>query len=366
MYTGNGAAKEFPLPEGADGSEVWLTPPGGDAVRMEEGAAYTVTNGAGLPNAASSMSSREQGSLAVFFVIPPPEGWTVSFEKPTDAEPMTGGYVVVYADGTMRTVSGDPAEMLEQAQTMLTAAKAEREALVKTIAAKAVEISVAAEGAKAVMTARLLNNSALAEKAIEAAAAAVKQDVLKETAEAFEELRDGQKKILIAQEEIRAARKAVLDAVQGSAEKAAKEAKSEVHDCCKEALEAYERIRALKVEMEELAATARNAAADAGREATQSLTTQGNVLLEEIRSVRARLERDVIQETDREERRRNEALEDMRRIRDETAVLARAAARMEGRAQNAADRAAEMSTTGKERGPRRAGTRRAKEEKENG
>ena len=349
MYTGNGVTTEFPLSGGASGSEVWMTPQGGDAIRMEQGTAYTVSGG------------------AVFFNVPPPSGWTVSFEKPEETATMTGGYVVVYADGTMRTVSGDPAEMLEQAQTMLTAAKAEREALVKAIAAKAVEISVAAEGAKAVMTARLLNNSALAEKAIEAAAAAVKQDVLKETAEAFEKLRAGQEKILIAQEEIRAARKAVLDAVQGSAEKAAKEAKSEVHDCCKEALEAYERIRALKVEMEELAATARNAAADAGREATQSLTTQGNVLLEEIRSVRARLERDVIQETDREERRRNEALEDMRRIRDETAALAQGMARIEGRVLSAANETAGDTESTSIPDRRRSGrARRLKEERENG
>ena len=349
MYTGNGAAKEFPLPEGADGCEVWLTPPGGDAILMDKGTAYTVSGG------------------AVFFYVPPPSGWTVSFEKPEETAVMTGGYVVVYADGTMRTVSGDPAEMLEQAQTMLTAAKAEREALVKTIAAKAAEISVAAEGAKAVMTARLLNNSALAEKAIEAAAAAVKQDVLKETAEAFEELRDGQKKILIAQEEIRAARKAVLDAVQGSAEKAAKEAKSEVHDCCKEALEAYERIRALKVEMEELAATARNAAADAKSDVFKNTAAQCETLLNEIRLVRIRLEKDVIQESERHERRRNEALEDMRRIRDETAALARGMARVEGRVLSAANETAGDTESTSIPDRRRSGrARRLKEERENG
>ena len=349
MYTGNGVTTEFPLSGGASGGEVWLTPPGGDAIRMEKGTAYTVSGG------------------AVFFNAPPPSGWTVSFEKPEETAVMTGGYVVVYADGTMRTVSGDPAEMLEQAQTMLTAAKAEREALVKTIAAKAAEISVAAEGAKAVMTARLLNNSALAEKAIEAAAAAVKQDVLKETAEAFVELRDGQKKILIAQEEIRAARKAVLDAVQGSAEKAAKEAKSEVHDCCKEALEAWERIRALTPELETLVTNAKNAAAMARQEVLNGMAPRCETLLDEIRAVRARLERDVIQETDREERRRNEALEDMRRIRDETAALARGMARIEGRVLSAANETAGDTESSSIPDSRRSGrARRLKEERENG
>lgn len=349
MYTGNGVTTEFPLSGGASGGEVWMTPPGGDAIRMEKGTAYTVSGG------------------AVFFNVPPPSGWTVSFEKPEETATMTGGYVVVYADGTMRTVSGDPAEMLEQAQTMLTAAKAERETLTRLVAAKTAEISLLAETAKTTMNNRLLNNSALAEKAIKAAAAAVKQDVLKETAEAFEELRDGQQKILIAQEEIRAARKAVLDAVQGSAEKAAKEAKSEVHDCCKEALEAYERIRALKVEMEELAATARNAAADAKSDVFKNTAAQCETLLNEIRLVRIRLEKDVNQEAERHERRRNEALEDMRRIRDETAALARGMARIEGRVLSAANETAGDTESTSIPDRRRSGrARRIKEERENG
>ena len=347
MYTGNGVTTEFPLSGGAGGGEVWLTPPGGDAIRMEKGTAYTVSGG------------------AVFFNVPPPSGWTVSFEKPEGTAAMTGGYVVVYADGTMRTVSGDPAEMLEQAQTMLTAAKAEREALVKTIAAKAAEITVLAETVKDTMTDRLLNHSALAEKIIAAAAVAVKDDVLKQTAEAFDELRAGQKNVMSAREEIRAARKAVLDAVQRSANEAAKEAQSEVHGCCKEALEAYERIRVLTPELESLTTKAKNAAELARQEVLNGMAPRCEALLDEIRAVRARLERDVIQETDREERRRNEALEDMRRIRDETAALARAMARIEGRVLSAANEAAGETGTTSMPDRRRSGrARRIKEERE--
>ena len=321
MYTGNGVTTEFPLPDGVDGINVWLTPPNGKSIRMETGTAYTITGG------------------AVRFIIPPPDGWTVSFIDLLGTETMKDGYVVVYANGTMKIVQDDPAELLEQARATLDAAKTEREALKSFIDARGAEIKALANAAKAELESRLLNYGARAEEAIKAAAGAARLDAEKQVGSVIDELRAGQKNVIAAKNEVLTASEAVKNAARTAADEAAARTALSINDVCAEALEAWRRFQALKPELEALAETAKNAAAAAGFEVRRDMTVQCGVLLEEIRGIRGRLERDVIREAEREERRRNEAVKEMQRLRDEAGISMRKMSQAEARALVIAERA---------------------------
>jgi len=299
MYTGNGVTTDFPLPEGADGSTVWLTPPEKESIRMEQGAAYTVTDGAAR------------------FVIPPPQGWIVSFHEPAGGAVMTEGYVVAHSDGTLEVVSEDPAELVAQARALLEAAKREREETAALLNRRGAEIRALADEAKATLESRLLNYGARAEEAITAAASAARLDIVEKLSGALDEIKAGQKGVAAAQMEIRAAQTAILNSAQTAADEAAEEARCQVHDLCASAIEAWNKIKAVKAEMEVSVNAARQAADKAGDIVRREMTARCEAMLEEIRGVRGRLERDVIREADREERRRNEAVNDMRRVRDE-------------------------------------------------
>jgi len=359
MYTGNGVTTDFPLPDGVDGSTVWLTPPGGQSIMMETGATYTIVSG------------------AVRFIIPPPNGWTVSFCKPAeDGQVMTDGYVVVYANGTMKTVSEDPAELVEQALALLAQAKKEREETAALIASKGAEVKTLADEAKAAIEGRLLNYGARAEEAIAAAASAARADAAERVSAAIEELRAGQESVTEARDEIRLAQATVRNAAKTAALEAAQDTENEVHDCCREALEAYEKIRALSPELEQLAEQARSAATTAGREVAQTMTAQYNVLLEDLRGIYGRLNRDVERETERAEKRHAEKIEEMSRIRDEAERAARKASlneegcrrlavrteETEGRVRRFAERVSSFENAWNARISREIEARRAKEE----
>jgi hypothetical protein len=58
----------------------------------------------------------------VFFYIPPPDGWEVKFDT-EGVEAMAGVCTVIYPDGSMKTVTRDPWELLVTAQGVLADAK---------------------------------------------------------------------------------------------------------------------------------------------------------------------------------------------------------------------------------------------------
>ena len=108
MYIGNGVTKNFPLPEGYDGSVVILRIPGGKGIRMTRGEGYEVKEG------------------SVNFYAPVPSGVEVIFDELSVSEMMSktaGNYVVIYGDGTTKEVSEDPVILLAEAQKVLNESK---------------------------------------------------------------------------------------------------------------------------------------------------------------------------------------------------------------------------------------------------
>ena len=109
MYAGNGVTKRFKIPEGYDGSEVYLTFPGGKTIRMHECEGYEVSGD------------------YVKFDAAIPAGIRISFEESADGEELNSkGYVVIYGDGSIKEVDEDPVKYLEETQRLLTEAEKQK------------------------------------------------------------------------------------------------------------------------------------------------------------------------------------------------------------------------------------------------
>ena len=305
MYQGNGVTTEFPLPPGADGHTVGLAPPGGAAVKLKEGETYTVRDG------------------TVCFFTPPPNGTTVTFEAPETAVRsagvvMKGVCTVLYPDGTMREVARDPWELLEAAAHEREDAKREREAMRALLAKEGAEVRALAAEAKEALRSRLLGYDTRAESAIAAAVQATKEDTAAAVNKVLLEIRNKHKQVLSAGEDVRLCLERAEAAAENGATLAAQAASEEMERRCAETREAWERIRVLKSVLEDLADEAKGAASEAGRELTKAFTTRTEVVLDELKGLRGRLENDIERERQRQVREGGAELETMTRIRDET------------------------------------------------
>lgn len=295
---------EFPLPPGADGHTVGLAPPGGIAIKLKENEAYTVRDG------------------TVYFFTPPPNGTTVTFEPLEVAARSAGGMkgvcTVLYPDGTMREVTQDPWELLEAAACEREEAKREREALRALLAQEGAEVRALAAEAKEALKSRLLNYDARAESAIAAAVKATKEDTATAVNKVLLEIRNKHKQVLSAGEDVRISLERAEAAAENGANLAVRAASEEMACRCAETREAWEHIRGLKPVFEELAAEAKAAASDAGRELTRTFTARTEVILDELKGLRGRLENDLERERERQVREGGAELEEMKRVRDET------------------------------------------------
>jgi hypothetical protein len=159
MYKGNGVTAEFPLPPETDGSAVFWVPPGGQAVKMKQGEAYTVRDG------------------SVFFSVPPPPNWTVTFsETGPGAAPLAGfgaeprDVLVIYPDGTFKRLTRDPWELLAETQAELAEVRRIHAEAREAEAAAVAEIRALSASAAGELEGRLLGYGARAEEAVKAAA----------------------------------------------------------------------------------------------------------------------------------------------------------------------------------------------------
>lgn len=304
MYQGNGVTTEFPLPPGADGHTVGLAPPGGAAVKLKEGETYTVRDG------------------TVYFFTPPPNGTTVTFEASEVAARSAGGTkgvcTVLYPDGTMREVAQDPWELLEAAVREREETKREREALRALLAKEGSEVRALAAEAKEALKSRLLGYDARAESAIAAAVEATKEDTAAAVNRVLLEIRNKHKQVLSAGEDVRISLERAEAAAENGAAMAVRAASEELTCRCAEAREDWERIRGLKPILEELAGEAKAAASEAGRELIRTFTTRTEVILDDLRGLRGRLENDIERERERQVREGGAELAEMKRVRDET------------------------------------------------
>jgi hypothetical protein len=270
-YVGNGITREFPLPEGADGENVYLLLDGLIIPMNKE--SYAIQNGAAV------------------FSIPPPNGSIVAFEPPAgNADAGAAPYCyVIYPDGTMKKVSQDPYELLIEAKAERDEAKKLLRQAAETLEKTERVVHVESEIAKEKLTARLEKYSTLVEDSIKGVGDAAKTEVENSLDKKMIEFRNKHKSI----QNIHARAEAILTEAREAATQAAALAAQEVEEKCRRAIEAADEMRALKIELQTLRDEAGNAAASSGANAAREAGAYTQAVIEEIRSLKAIVEGEV-------------------------------------------------------------------------
>lgn len=297
MYAGNGKTKEFPLPDGADGSVVLLTAAGCAPVRLNDDE-YRVERGAAVLRVA------------------PPAGVAVSFGFDDDASGAVtdGACTVVYADGSVRVCAEDPLLIVSECRAMVEDISKIR----RGIMAVKGEIEALAAEAREDLNVRLLSFGVRVEEAVSVSASAARDEIGLRIKDEIAELRS------IA-DEIRGARKDAVNSARAAAEsadRAAAECRSEVRDEIERAMtdirDAWARIKEMKHEAELEAESARSAAVTAGRSVIEEVRPKFDAVFDDLRRLRGALERDVMAESARRNRDREDIIHRMENIRDDT------------------------------------------------
>jgi hypothetical protein len=195
MYTGNGETREFPLPQENDGSVAYLVSPAGKAVRAKLDDAYSIRDGAAV------------------FLLPPPSGWTVTFETPallTGQGPaaLAGlggaqGLLVIYPDGSFKQLDRDPWELLAEVRIVIEEAGRLHAEAREAEAAAVAEIKALAAAAAGDLEGRLLGYGARAEDAIKAAVNGTAGELSEKLAVQLREIRNEHEAV---QKELRGAK----------------------------------------------------------------------------------------------------------------------------------------------------------------
>ncbi len=272
MYTGNGVTKKFPIPDGYDGSAVYLVFPTGKSIKMINGEGYTISEG------------------AVYFSAAIPAGVVVDFKEPENVISAgdTLNYVVIYKDGRIVEVSEDPTELLVQTQKALVDAKAHY-AEVTEYAQEAVKQITKLKETLADDFERLLYEySVKGKEQITENATLLKSEIHTELEGALLNIRK-EVQTVEAGLQIMALLKSEAES---SAKNAAEEARKQVVDGSAWVLDTLEDIEKLRVECDYFYQEAKSAAQKAGLEVQAAMTQKANEELEMLRSLRLKLEDD--------------------------------------------------------------------------
>ena len=272
MYTGNGVTRKFPLPEGYDGSAVYMIFPTGKSIKMLEGEGYTVSEG------------------AVYFSAAIPAGVLVSFTEPENV--ISAGdtlrYVVIYKDGRIVEVSEDPTELLVQSQKMLTDAKAHYAEVTK-YAQEAIDQVTKLKETLADDFERLLYEYTIKGKEqITENAVLLKSEIHTELEGALLKIQKETQTVetgLQIMETLKAEAKS-------AAVNAASDTKNEVLGMCTDTLKVLDEIKQHKEECEYFYLEAKSAAQKAGLEAQAAMMQEVDKEMNMLRSLRLRLESD--------------------------------------------------------------------------
>jgi hypothetical protein len=282
MYEANGVTAEFPLlpltPEGdtPDGSVVVLVSPTGSAVTVSE-ESYTVRDG------------------AVYFNVPPPEGWIVGFDSDLLAGPGARPLVctVVYPDGTLKQLDKDPWELLAEAKTERDEAKKLLRDAQNAIEKTERVIHVESEVAKEKLSARLEKYGSLVEDSIRQAANGTRDELQDWLSRQIEEVRAKHDETMKAREDAYRAARAAADMAEKAAASTEERVKTELQTTTKQAIEAYERTRAMHSEILDFRDQAQSAAATTGAKLQEAMALTMNAMLEQARSLRATVEHEL-------------------------------------------------------------------------
>ena len=272
MYAGNGVTKKFPIPDGKDGSAVFLKLPTGKTIRMTQGEGYTVQDG------------------AVYFFAAIPVGVEVVFDEPEESATLTNtsSYVVIYGDGTIREVDEDPVLYLERTQKLLAEVKAIDTETRQYAENTLTQLMRLGETLTSEFDGRLLGYSTRAEDAISEAVAGVRSDLrheweatLTEISTQAGKIREGVQIMELLKDEMREISRETAQAT-----------KNELVNLCVEIPESVKEIQALKAEIEGIYQDAKYAAESAGREVLMTMNAKSNENTEMWRSLRLKMESD--------------------------------------------------------------------------
>lgn len=230
MYLGNGITRKFPLPDGYDGSVVFLKIAGSKGVRMTQGDGYEVKDN------------------TVIFYAPVPAGVEIIFDYMNESEvlnPMSKSYIIIYADGTMTEVDEDPTLILEEAKKLLIEAK--RCALEITDAYNGAQayVSQIINASTADFDGRLDGYSQTIDDAVSEAALSTKTAITDEWAVTLERMTAESKAV---REDLSALQKLKRE-LQSIYDTAIESFKNSMSEHVAEALESCEEVRKLKPEL---------------------------------------------------------------------------------------------------------------------
>ncbi len=272
MYTGNGVTKKFPLPDGYDGSAVYLIFPTGKSIKMLENEGYTVSNG------------------AVYFSAAIPAGIVVSFDEPEDVSSTEGSlnYVVIYNDGRITEVAEDPAEYLAQTQKMLAEAQ-KHYAEVQEYSEQAVKrVMSLKESLADDFEEKLYDYTTSAKTLLNDTASLLTGKIHEELAAALLQISREAQTVETGLQIMELTKKEA----QKSASDAAEDTKRELMSECQEILAAYAEMQKLRKDCQYYAEEAESAAKNAGFEVQSVMNHKAEEELEMLRSLRLRLESD--------------------------------------------------------------------------
>ena len=271
MYTGNGAAKKFRIPEGYDGRVVVLGLPTGKTIKMKAGEGYEIA-----------------GEYVIFDAVIP-SGITISFEEDSESEPLiSSGYVVIYGDGTIREVNEDPVKYLEETQKILSEAK-KQTASINEISERTVErIKSLGENVANKYESELYKYEQRAESLMNETVSLLRAEMRTEAEIILTQVTESLSQvnaILSRMEDIR-------EETRGISAEAARDTEVRILKDSEKVLEAYEEILELRREIKSLRDEAKYAADSAGREASALMNSKVNEEIEILRSLRLKLEND--------------------------------------------------------------------------
>lgn len=271
MYTGNGAAKKFRIPEGYDGSVVVLGLPTGKTIKMKAGEGYEIA-----------------GEYVIFDAVIP-SGITISFEENEESEPLINtGYVVIYGDGTIQEVNEDPVKYLEETQKILKTAMKQTDSI-NDIAERTVErIKSLGENTANKFESELYKYEQRGENLMNETVSLLRAEmrteaeiILSQVTEALSQINGG----LSRMEDIR-------EETRGISNESARETEERILKDCASVKEIYEELTEIRTETKRFRDEAKYAAETAGREANALMNMKVNEEIEMLRSLRLKLEDD--------------------------------------------------------------------------
>jgi hypothetical protein len=263
MYKGNGVAKTFPLPPGADGHSVfWVTE--SSSIPLREGEAYSLEGG------------------GVVFEAPPPVGVTVAFSEPAALPAARTGLTVIYPDGRVAIVADDPALLLAEAKTGL----GEARRLLKEAKAESERTEILCHScvdlAKEKLSARLEKYSELVDDSVRQAAALARDEVNDHVGQKLLEIRKKHKEAVSAL----ASMEELLRGARAENALAAREAAASVRAECASAVAAAEKTEAIFIEMKSLLGEAKAASGAAAADIVNAFGAMAGAELEALRATR--------------------------------------------------------------------------------